>query len=275
MREKNCIITGGTSGLGLNLVKKFINNGFFVHIIARDNTKIKKLLNYFHERNLKSFNFYQVDLAEESELKKAISQIKGLSEIDVLINNAGALFLKKELNSKGVEKTFAVNYLSHFSLTVSLIDLIKKTKNSRIVNISSTFHKFAKLNLNDINFSKNYNGLVAYCNSKLMNILFNYKINRVYDNSINCYAVNPGWVNTNFGNNNPSRLRFLLNLARNKFAKKPSNVADDIYNLCTGQEYLNYSGKYLLRNKVIKSSNLSYRSDLQDKLWEMSLKMIN
>ena len=257
------------------MVKKFINNGFFVHIIARDNTKIKKLLNYFYERNLKSFNFYQVDLAEESELKKAILQIKSLSEIDVLINNAGALFLKKELNSKGVEKTFAVNYLSHFSLTISLIDLIKKTKNSRIVNISSTFHKFAKLNLDDINFSKNYNGWIAYCNSKLMNILLNYKIGRVYNNSINCYAVNPGWLNTNFGNNNPSSLRFLLNLARNKFAKKPSNVADDIYNLCTDQEYLNYSGKYLLRNKVIKSSNLSYRQDLQDKLWEMSLKMIN
>ena len=275
MNEKNCIITGGTSGLGLSLVKKFIKSGFFVHIIARDNTKIKKLLNYFYERNLKSFNFYQVDLAEESELKKAILQIKSLSEIDVLINNAGALFLKKALNSKGVEKTFAVNYLSHFSLTVSLIDLIKKTKNSRIVNISSTLHKFAKLNLDDINFSKNYNGWIAYCNSKLMNILLNYKIGRVYDNSINCYAVNPGWLNTNFGNNNPSSLRFLLNLARRRFAKKPGNVADDIYNLCTDQEYLNYSGKYLMRNKVIKSSNLSYRPDLQDKLWEMSLKMIN
>jgi|TARA_B100000315_G_C14574341_1_gene587196 NAD(P)-dependent dehydrogenase (short-subunit alcohol dehydrogenase family) len=275
VRKKNCIITGGTSGLGLNLVKKFINNGFFVHIIAKDNIKIKKLLNYFHERNLRSFNFYQVDLAEESELNRSILQIKNLSTIDVLINNAGALFLKKKLNSKGFEKTFAVNYLSHFSLTISLIDLIKKNKNARIVNISSMAHKFARLDLNDINFSKNYNGWIAYCNSKLMNILFNYKINRVYDNSINCYAVHPGWLNTNFGNNNQSSLRSLLNFARNKFAKEPSNVADEIYNLCTSQEYLNYPGKYLVKNKVTKSSNLSYRLDLQDKLWEMSLKMIN
>ena len=275
MREKNCIITGGTSGLGLNLVKKFINNGFFVHIIARDNIKIKKLLNYFHEKNLRSFKFYQVDLAEESELNRSILQIKNLSTIDVLINNAGALFLKKKLNSKGVEKTFAVNYLSHFSLTISLIDLIKKNKNGRIVNISSMVHKFARLNLNDINFSKNYNGWIAYCNSKLMNILFNYKINRVYDSSINCYAVHPGWLNTNFGNNNQSSLRFLLNFARDKFAKEPSNVADEIYNLCTNQKYLNYAGKYIVKNKVTKSSNLSYRLDLQDKLWKMSLKMIN
>ena len=275
MREKNCIITGGTSGLGLNLVKKFINNGFFVHIIARDNIKIKKLLNYFHERNLRSFNFYQVDLAEESELNRSILQIKNLSTIDVLINNAGALFLKKKLNSKGFEKTFAVNYLSHFSLTISLLDLIKKNKNARIVNISSMVHKFARLDLNDINSSKNYNGWIAYCNSKLMNILFNYKINRVYDNSINCYAVHPGWLNTNFGNNNQSSLRFLLNFARDKFAEEPSNVADEIYNLCTNQKYLNYAGKYIVKNKVTKSSNLSYRLDLQDKLWKMSLKMIN
>ena len=233
MSKKNCIITGGTSGLGLALVKKFINNNFFVHILAKDNKKIKKLVNYFFERDIKSFKFYQADLAEENELNKVILQIKNLGKIDVLINNAGALFLKREVNSKGIEKTFAVNYLSHFYLTISLIDLIKKTKNSRLINISSMVHKFAKLNLNDINFSKNYNGWIAYCNSKLMNILFNYKINRVYDNSINCYAVHPGWLNTNFGNNNQSSLRFLLNFARDKFAKEPSNVADEIYNLCT------------------------------------------
>ena len=275
MEKKNCIITGGTSGLGLALVKKFIDNNFFIHIIARNNNKIQKLSDYFYEKNIKSFKFYQADLTEESELSKVILQIKNLESIDVLINNAGALFLKREENSKGIEKTFAVNYLSHFYLTISLIDVIKKTKNSRLVNISSMVHKFARLDLNDINFSKNYNGWIAYCNSKLMNILFNYKINRVYDNSINCYAVHPGWLNTNFGNNNQSSLRSLLNFARNKFAKEPSNVADEIYNLCTSQEYLNYPGKYLVKNKVTKSSNLSYRLDLQDKLWEMSLKMIN
>ena len=145
MREKNCVITGGTSGLGLALLKKFIDNNFFIHIIAKDNKKIQKLTNYFYERDIKSFKFYQVDLTEENELDKVILKIKNLDRIDVLINNAGALFLKREVNSKGIEKTFAVNYLSHFYLTISLIGLIKKTKNSRLVNISSMVHKFAKL----------------------------------------------------------------------------------------------------------------------------------
>ena len=275
MSKKNCIITGGTSGLGLALVKKFINNSFFVHIIAKDNKKIQKLVNYFYEINIKSFKFYQADLAEENELNKVILQIKNLDKIDVLINNAGALFLKREVNSKGIEKTFAVNYLSHFYLTISLIDLIKKTKNFRLVNISSVVHKFAKLNLNDMNFSKNYNGYVAYFNSKLMNLLFSYKINRIYHNYINCYAIHPGWLNTNFGSNNQSNIRFLLDFVKDKFAKKPSYVADEIYNICTAQEYLNYSGKYFVKNNITKSSDLSYREDLQDELWEKSLKMIN
>ena len=275
MRKKNCIITGGTSGLGLALVKKFINNSFFVHIIAKDNKKIQKLVNYFYERDIKSFKFYQADLAEENELNKVILQIKNLDKIDVLINNAGALFLKREVNSKGIEKTFAVNYLSHFYLTISLIDLIKKTKNFRLVNISSMVHKFAKLNLNDMNFSKNYNGYVAYFNSKLMNLLFSYKINKIYYNYINCYAIHPGWLNTNFGSNNQSNIRFLLDFVKDKFAKKPSYVADEIYNICTAQEYLNYSGKYFVKNNITKSSDLSYREDLQDELWEKSLKMIN
>ena len=275
MSKKNCIITGGTSGLGLALVKKFINNNFFVHIIAKDNKKIQKLVTYFYERDIKSFKFYQADLAEENELNKVILQIKNLDKIDVLINNAGVLFLKREVNSKGIEKTFAVNYLSHFYLTISLIDLIKKTKNSRLVNISSKVHKFAKLNLNDMNFSKNYNGYVAYFNSKLMNLLFSYKINRIYYNYINCYAIHPGWLNTNFGSNNQSNIRSLLDFVKDKFAKKPSYVADEIYNICTAQEYLNYSGKYFVKNNITKSSDLSYREDLQDELWEKSLKMIN
>ena len=275
MSKKNCIITGGTSGLGLALVKKFINNSFFVHIIAKDNKKIQKLVNYFYERDIKSFKFYQADLAEENELNKVILQIKNLDKIDVLINNAGALFLKREVNSKGIEKTFAVNYLSHFYLTISLIDLIKKTKNFRLVNISSVVHKFAKLNLNDMNFSKNYNGYVAYFNSKLMNLLFSYKINKIYYNYINCNVIHPGWLNTNFGSNNQSNIRFLLDFVKDKFAKKPSYVADEIYNICTAQEYLNYSGKYFVKNNITKSSDLSYREDLQDELWGKSLKMVN
>ena len=274
MREKNCVITGGTSGLGLALVKKFIDNNFFIHIIARDNKKIQKLTNYFYERDIKSFKFYQVDLTEENELDKVILKIKNLDRIDVLINNAGALFLKREVNSNGIEKTFAVNYLSHFRLTISLIDVIKRTKSSRLVNITSMVHKFAKLNLNDINFLKNYNGYVAYFNSKLMNLLFNYKINRIYHNDINCYAIHPGWLNTNFGNNNQSNIRFLLNFVKGKFAKKPSYVADEIYNICTAQEYLNYSGKYFVKNNITKSSNLSYREDLQDELWLKSLNLL-
>ena len=274
MSQKNCIITGGTSGLGLELVKKFINNNFFIHIIAKDNKKIQKLINYFYGRNIKSFKFYQADLAEENELDKVILQIRNLDRIDVLINNAGALFLKREVNSKGIEKTFAVNYLSHFYLTISLIDIIKKTKNSRLVNISSMVHKFAKLNLSDINFSINYNGYIAYFNSKLMNLLFNYKINRVYKNYINCYAIHPGWLKTNFGNNNHSKIRFLSNFSRNIFAKKPNYVADKIFNICSNQEYLNYSGKYLVLNKIAKSSDLSYNENVQDELWEESLKMI-
>ena len=275
MKKKNCIITGGTSGLGLALAKKFIDNNFFIHIIARDSKKIQELTEYFYERDIKSFKFYQADLAEGKEIDKVILQIENLDSIDVLINNAGALFLKREINSKGIEKTFAVNYLSHFYLTISLIDLIKKTKNSKLVNISSMLHKFAKLNLSDINFSKNYNGYVAYFNSKLMNLLFSYKINRIYHNDINCYAISPGWINTNFANNNHSSIRSLLNFARDIFAKKPSYIADKIFNICTNQKYLNYSGKYFSKKKITKSSDLSYDENLQDELWEKSLKMIN
>tara|TARA_B100000965_G_C19544758_1_gene737247 strand:+ start:55 stop:897 length:843 start_codon:yes stop_codon:yes gene_type:complete len=271
MKKKNCIITGGTSGLGLSLVEKFVNNGFFVHILAKDSKKIKSLSNNFLKRDLKSFKFYQADLTEINELNTPISQLKNLNTIDILINNAGAIFSKKELNSKGLEKTFVVNYLSHFFLTLSLLNLIKNTENSRIINISSWGHELAKLNLNDINFSEKYNGIDAYNNTKLMNILFNYKIHRTFTNSINTFAIHPGWINSNFGNYNQLAPRFIIKIARFLAAKNPNKIANQIYSLCTNDKYLNYSGKYLINNNVKKSSKLSYQTDLQDKLWEMSL----
>ena len=209
--------------------------------------------------------------AEINELNTPISQLKNLNTIDILINNAGAIFSKKELNSKGLEKTFVVNYLSHFFLTLSLLNLIKNTENSRIINISSWVHELAKLNLNDINFSEKYNGIDAYNNTKLMNILFNYKINRTFTNSINTFAIHPGWINSNFGNYNQLAPRFIIKIARFLAAKNPNKIANQIYNLCTNDKYLNYSGKYLINNNVKKSSKLSYQTDLQDKLWEMSL----
>ena len=275
MKKKNCVITGGTSGLGFNLVKKFINNNFFVHIIAKDNMKINRLRDYFHKRDLKSFKFYQADLSEIDELSKSISQLKYLDTIDVLINNAGALFLKKELNSKGFEKTFVVNYLSHYFLTVSLLDLIRKTKNSRIVNISSWAHELANPDLNDINFLNRYDGLAAYNNAKLMNILFSYKISRAYVNDIISYAIHPGWINSNFSSYNQIAPRFIVKIARFLFAKKPRNVANEIYNLCSNDKYLSFSGKYLINNEVKKSSNLSYNIDLQDRLWNISAEITN
>jgi len=198
-----------------------------------------------------------------------------LESIDVLINNAGITYSKKELNSNGYEKTFVVNYLSHFFLTNSLLNLIIKSKKAKIINISSFLHKFAKLNLDDLNHSKKYNGMIAYCNSKLMNLLFNYKINRLYNNKIKCYAINPGWLNTNFGSNNRSILRFLLNFFRKLLAKNPQKTANEIFDICTDDYYLELSGKYFFNYKEIKSSDLSYNRNLQDKLWIKSLEMIS
>jgi len=274
MRLKNCIITGGTSGLGLSLVKKFIKNSFFVHIIARDKKKIDKLAKYLNKESLSSFKFYYADISEKNQLNQVLNEIKKLDKIDTLINNAGAMFLNKEFNSKGLEKTLVVNHLSHFFLTTSLINLILKNEKARIINISSNFHKYASLNINDLNFTKKYNGWIAYNNSKLMNLLFNYKINRLYKGKINCYAINPGWLNTNFGNINKSISRYFLNLIKKLFAKNPNKITNKIFDICTNDKYLEHSGKYFTQDGAVNSSNISYNKVLQEKLWEQSLEMI-
>ena len=117
-------------------------------------------------------------------------------------NNAGAIFDKRELNSEGIEKTFALNHLSYLQLSLGLKEKLEKSKISRIVNISSNAHKFYDIDIDDLQNKINYNGWKSYCRSKLLNLLFTYSFQKEIKTKVICNCLHPGFVNSNFGNNN-------------------------------------------------------------------------
>ena len=127
-----------------------------------------------------------------------------ISSLDVLINNAGALFNKRLVTPEGFEKTFALNHLNYFHLSLSLMGLLKESKNARIVNVASGAHFGAELDVDDLQSEKKYNGLQVYRKSKLLNIMFTYtlanKLNDTKGITMNC--LHPGFVASAFGHNN-------------------------------------------------------------------------
>jgi NAD(P)-dependent dehydrogenase (short-subunit alcohol dehydrogenase family) len=147
--------------------------------------------------------------------------------LDVLLNNAGAFFAKREESPEGIEMTWALNHLNYFLLTDLLLDVLKASAPARIVNVSSGAHTGAKqINFDDVEFKKGYSRWTAYGHSKLANVMFTYELaRRLAGTRVTANALHPGFVATGFGHNNGGLMRTVVNVAQKIAAKKPAQGA--------------------------------------------------
>ena len=271
MIRKNIVITGGTDGIGLALTKQLIDKNQNVFIIGRNENKGNAILNSLKSPNLE---FFQCDLSEFSEIKKVLITLNNIKNIDVLINNAGAIFDKRSLNSDGIEKTFFLNHLSYFALSIGLVEKLENSNDPRIINVASNAHKRYKIDINDLECQNNYNGWKAYCRSKLLNIFFTYSFKNKMKTKINSNCLHPGFVNSNFGNNNQNFYRFLINILKNILAINTDKAAKSLLNLALNDDLKNINSKYFFKLKEKKSSNESYDIDLANQIWNKSLEYL-
>ena len=271
MVKKNIIITGGTDGIGLALTKQLIEKDQKVFIIGRNATKGNAILNSLKSPNLE---FFECDLSELSQIRKILVTLNNIKEIDILINNAGAIFDKRSLNNEGIEKTFFLNHMSYFVLSLGLVDKLESSNDPRIINVSSNAHKRYKIDIDDLENENNYNGWKAYCRSKLLNIFFTYSFKEKLKTKINSNCLHPGFVNSNFGNNNKNFYRLIINILKNLFAIESSKAALSPLNLALNEEFKNVNGKYFFKLKEKKSSEESYNIELANQIWNKSLEYL-
>jgi NAD(P)-dependent dehydrogenase (short-subunit alcohol dehydrogenase family) len=270
MHNGTAIITGGTNGIGLDISRGLLSRNYRVIIVGRNSSKFTELLEEFPHKDL---DFIKCDLSDALEISSLIKELKKIQKINILINNAGALFVNRELNDQGIEKTFALNHLAYVKLTLGLINNLKANKQSKIINVASNAHKRYLLDPNDLENSFHYNGWKAYCKSKLLNILFTYALaRRLSDSNITCNCFHPGFINSNFGNNNKdSVLRFFLNILKKFLAKNSTFGAKTAIYLATNIEISHLSGNYFYNCEPIKSSEQSYNIILQELIWKKTL----
>jgi len=272
----NIIITGGTSGLGYRtaLILAKDNKNKIILIgknKARGNQAIKSLTN---ETNNKKISFLQADLSsisETSSLKEKLANNK----IDVLINNAGALFYSRLESVDGIEKTFALNHLSYFILSNLLLKNKIIKNGARIINVASGAHRGVDINFDDIEMVNNYNGWISYKKSKLCNILFTKKLSKlVSKNNVTVNCLHPGFVKTNFGKNNTGVIGLIIKFLMTVFAIKVEEGAETIIYLATSDNVKNISGEYFYQSKINKPSNFAENNKSADDLWDLSLKIL-
>ncbi len=239
MKDKTVVVTGGTSGIGEVAAIELAGQGARIILIARDPERVEatlaKLPGRGHEARI-------ADLSRLSEMKRAAGEIAG--GVDVLVNNAGALFNSRQVTEDGLEKTFAVNHMAYFVVTNLLLPRMKP--GARIVSTASDAHRMARLDLDDLQSEKRFFGFSVYGRSKLMNILFTRELaRRTEATGITANCLHPGFVATRFGDSSGGIvMKSLVKIAKPLGAISPQEGAKTIVYLASSPEVEGKSGGY-------------------------------
>ena len=272
MNGKVCLVTGATDGIGKVSARVLAEMGAKVIIVSRNHEKSAAVLTELKSisRN-ENIDLLMADLAVMKEVRDLAEQvISRYDRLDVLLNNAGGYFTKHEITSDGLEMTFALNHMSYFLLTNKLMELLHSSTPSRIVNVSSGAHYGVDIEFDNLNGDQDYKAWKAYQKSKLANVLFTYELLKKVPADITVNCLHPGFVATNFGNNNGGFVSPVLKIAKRISAIDPEEGAKTSIFLCSSPEVEEVSGKYFFKCQPKTSSRESRNMDTAKRLWQIS-----
>ena len=267
------IITGCTSGIGLEVAKELAKKNHRLILVSRNMSKLEFTKKILESGNKINCDIYEHDL---SLIRENIIFFKEVSKkydgIDFLINNVGAIFMNREETTEGLEKTFSLNHMSYFVLSKLFSQQERPLK---IINVSSEAHRNIKLDYDDLENKNNYNGWYSYKKSKLANIYLTYEHHKRLlqtKSTVNC--LHPGVVNTNFANDNALPYKIIASLIK-YFGITPRECAETILYLVNNNDIKSASGLYFKKSIPIKSSQVSYDKELSEKLWDYSERILS
>lgn len=273
MRGKVVLVTGATDGIGKVAALEFAKMGAQLTIIGRNADKTTKLAEDLRRiTGNANVDHILCDLARPKETAKAATEFMAKNNrLDVLVNNAGAIYDSVKRGPSGVEQTFALNHLSYFQLTTSLLEMIKHTPHARVVSTSSGLHSMGNIDLQSTPFASEGSPLKAYATSKLANILFTQHLQLLLQNSTavaNCFE--PGLTSTSFGSNLDWKGRFIFQILK-PFARTAEQGADSLIWLATSDEAGRLKGKYVANRRPVAPKNAQANDEkLAEALWVLS-----
>lgn len=275
MQGKTVVVTGATSGIGEVAADRLAEKGARIVFIARDRARGEQTLKHLNAIAPRAAHaVHYADLSRLSEMKRVAGEIAAAEpKIDVLVNNAGALFNTREVTGDALEKTFALNHMSYFVVTSILLDRLKAASGARIVSTASDAHKGAKLNFSDLQSERGYSGFAVYGRSKLMNILFTRELaRRLKGTGVTANCLHPGFVATRFGDRSGGILSFGVKLAKN-FAITPEQGAETIIHLASSPGVEGASGQYFYKSKPVAPTKEAQNDSDAARLWDISAKL--
>ncbi len=274
MRGKVVLITGATSGIGKVAALELAKKGASVVIVGRNAEKTRQVRDEINTQSSgQPVEMLLGDLSIQDDVRRVAAEFRAQHDrLDVLINNAGGLFMTREESTDGLEMTFALNHMSYFLLTHLLLDLLKASAPARVINTSSGAHSMVRsMNFDDLQAYQHYSGWQAYSQSKLANILFTRALaQRLEDTGVTVNALHPGFVNTGFAKNNSGMMMGLFKLLGPLISRSPEKGAETLIYLASSPEVEGISGKYFLDKHAAGASSAAQDTTQAERLWAVS-----
>ena len=280
MKNKVCVITGGTDGIGKAAAHGLAVQGARLLVHGRDPDKGARAVEELKARSGNpAIEFLQADFSSLDDVRRlAATVLERTPRVDVLVNNAGSIFVKRALSKDGYEMTFAVNHLAPFLLTHLLLDALKSAGQSRIVTTASGAHRRAKIPFDDLQITRKYTPMGAYGTSKLANILFTRALaKRLQGTAVTATCLHPGLVRTNFGRHNEGDVSSLAKAIIGfvmRFARSPEKGAETVIYLASAPQVQGASGGYYVDCKPATTSSAAQDDSVAERLWQVSEQLV-
>jgi NAD(P)-dependent dehydrogenase (short-subunit alcohol dehydrogenase family) len=276
MQGKVCVITGATSGIGLVAAERLAAVGARLVLVGRDQARGEAAIARIKRRTPGAeMRIHYADLSRLVEMNRLASDIAAMEpRIDVLINNAGAMFAQRSVTEDGLERTFAVNHMAYFVLANRLKERLVAAAPARIVNTASDAHRGNTLDFDDLQSARRYRGLTAYGRSKLANILFTREFaRRLSGTGVTVNCLHPGFVATRIADNNGGVFRLGVGIAKSLFALSPEKGAQTIVHLASSPEIAGITGGYFAKSRPATPTAAAQDDGAAGRLWEESVKL--
>jgi NAD(P)-dependent dehydrogenase (short-subunit alcohol dehydrogenase family) len=272
---KRVVLTGATSGIGLAAAKRLARLGAELAIVARSPERAATAVS-----DIKAdaggevvVDVLLADLASQAAMRRVANEIlERYPRVDVLVNNAGAMYSTRRLSPDGIELTWAVNHLAPFLLTTLLLERLKASEPARVITTSSGAHQNAEIPFDDLNAERAYPtmGYARYGETKLANILFTAELaRRLEGTGVTANCVHPGFVDTGFNTNNSGLMRVGMWIAH-LFARRPERGAETLVWLADSPDVGGVSGRYFVDKRQVSPSAAAQDLESARRLWQVS-----
>jgi len=277
MRGKLVLLTGATEGIGKAAALGLARRGAELVLVGRSAEKTDRVVQELRAASGNaSITSILADLSLVAGVRTVAEAFRARhARLDVLVNNAGAVYMEHELTAEGFERTFALNHLSYFVLTEALRDVLTATPGARVVSTSSDAHRAARLDLATVARRPDGSaGFPAYADSKAANILFTLELGRRLEGSgVTAHCYHPGWVSTGFALNNQGFMAAAIGWAAPLLARTPEKGAETLVWLASSPE-VPANGGYFKDLRPTRGKALVRDEDLARRLWALSEELV-